>query len=823
MSTERRGPSRPTVGLLVDWLEETYQASIYAGVRDVVQEADVNLIVFTGGSLNSPHEHLSQLNAIYDLAGPDTLDGLIIMTGVLGNYVDHQELERFCSRYTPLPTVNVALPVGDAPSVLIENTQGLRDLITHLIADHGYHRIAFIQGPQGHPEAEARYRVYCEVLAEHNLPLDPNLVAPAKFSRLFSARAIQLLLDERGLEPGKDIDAIVAANDGTAYGVLDALQARNVHVPDQVAVTGFDDREESASVIPPLSTVRHPMHQVGRQAAEMLLDLLAGKRVPERVVFPTEMVVRQSCGCLSQIAQQATLAEKTTRDDRPFQEAFAARRRRILNAMCQSLDVSPDEPPEHLERLLDAFVAQVTGESDSAFTAELNRTLRQVALAESDLAPWHGALSALRRHAKGCLADPEMVSSAEDLLQQSRTLISEMVALAQAYRTLQAEQQAEVLRQINETLITTFDIPALMDTIAERLPRVGIRGCYLSLYDDRETDPPAWSRLMLAYTDQGRIELEPEGQRFPSTHLVPKDLLPQGRRYDLLAKSLHFQKDQIGFALFEIGPQSGIIYSTLCRQISSSLKGALLFEERSQAEKALARQTKELMRSNAELEQFAHIASHDLREPLRSVKSYLQLLQRQYGDQIDKEAKTYVSYAVDGAERMQTLIQDLLTYSRVGTRTAPLEPTNCNEIVGYVKDNLVAAIEEAQAQVTHDELPTVIADRTQMMQLFQNLIGNGIKFRGEDSPRVHITAEQQSGHWLFSVTDNGIGIEPQYRKRLFRVFQRLHTRDEYEGSGIGLAVCKKIVERHGGRIWIDPESNHGTTFCFTVPITKPGL
>ncbi len=233
----------------------------------------------------------------------------------------------------------------------------------------------------------------------------------------------------------------------------------------------------------------------------------------------------------------------------------------------------------------------------------------------------------------------------------------------------------------------------------------------------------------------------------------------------------------------------------------------------------LARQAEELARSNAELEQFAYVASHDLQEPLRMVSSFTQLLAKRYRGRLDADADDFIDYVVGGAVRMQHLINDLLTYSRVGRAGEGFAPTDCAAVVATACANLRTAIEECGAQVTSDPLPTVAAEAPQLLQVFQNLIGNAIKFHRKDAPpRVHVGARRQEGDWLFWVRDNGIGIEPQYAARIFLVFQRLHGRKEYPGTGIGLAICKKVVERHGGRIWVESEPGRGSTFFFTLPV-----
>jgi signal transduction histidine kinase len=267
------------------------------------------------------------------------------------------------------------------------------------------------------------------------------------------------------------------------------------------------------------------------------------------------------------------------------------------------------------------------------------------------------------------------------------------------------------------------------------------------------------------------------------------------------------------------GKTYDVINTPLRNQDGSVDKLAILrdFTERKHAEEEMKQLADELSRSNTDLQQFAYAASHDLQEPLRVIAGFVKLLEKGYKGRLDEKADEFIKYALGGVGRMQVLINDLLEYSKVGTKGLSMRPTDCFFVVDKAVCDLWAAIEESGASVTCDELPTVMADVSQMSRLFQNLISNAIKFRGIEPVRVHISSRKEEGEWVFSVRDNGIGIDPGQAERIFVMFKRLHTKEEYPGTGIGLAICKRIVERHGGRIWVESGQGRGSTFYFTIP------
>ena len=279
----------------------------------------------------------------------------------------------------------------------------------------------------------------------------------------------------------------------------------------------------------------------------------------------------------------------------------------------------------------------------------------------------------------------------------------------------------------------------------------------------------------------------------------------------------------------------------LATQVAIAIKQAMLFEQLQRTNQELAESkadleikvrdrtrelelvNRQLLKLNQELEQFAYIVSHDLREPLRMVTSFTQLLKQKYAGHLDSEADRIIGFAVDGAIRMEELINDLLTYSRVGNSGKTLELVDTEAVLDQALSNLHLALQETNAQIIRESLPAVVGDTTQLIQLWQNLIANGIKYRGTESPRIEIGATAELEQYLFWVKDNGIGINPKYSDRIFQIFQRLHTRQEYPGTGTGLAICHKIIERHGGKIWVESELGQGATFYFTLPVEQEAI
>ncbi|MBN2103623.1 substrate-binding domain-containing protein [bacterium] len=813
MIQKKQNQNDLTIGFLTDWIEQRYQATIYKGIADIARLNNANLISFVIGSLNEPYEFIAQRNVIADLINPEKLDGLIVMSGALSNYVDYQDLISFIDKYQPLPMTSIGLPITDFPSVLIDNKKGMREALIHLIEVHHFHRIAFIRGPSGHQEAEDRYQSYKEVLSEYKIPLDPRLVMDGDFNWTSGAKAIYELLNIRKLHPKTDFEAIVASNDFMALSALETLTAQGIKVPEEVAVIGFDNIEETTLVMPPLTTVRQPLYQMGKHAAEIMLTLLNGRDAQKEIVLPTKLTVRRSCGCLSYNVQQIGPSKlKSPKNTHTKSTTFP--RKIILEEMNKALGIRPQElSSEWAEALLDKYAAEVRGINHPDFIIVLDRLLRNIPLNDINIDAWHEIISVLYHQTIPLLAnDPHALSIASGLLQQARVLIGEIGQQIISNQVFLTERRSIALSQFNASLVTTYKIPDIVEIITEELLRLNIKSCYLVLYDETENKVPSdWSRLILAYDEYERKDLGINGLRFTSKQLLPDNILPRNTHYALAVFPLFVQETQLGYILFEIEREVRRIYETIRYQISSALKGALFLQERQ-------RTAKELARSNKELEQFAYIASHDLQEPLRAISSYAQLLEKKLKNNRNNDINTFLYYLMEGAQRMQTMIQDLLLYSRVSRRTTFQINANLNSLIDKVIKNLSFTIKEKNASIRINTLPEIKCDPVKMERLFQNLINNALKYCNK-KPEVVISAKQKEAEWEFSIEDNGIGINQEYINEIFGIFKRLHSKDEFKGTGIGLSICKKIVEQHGGEIWAESDGEEkGSTFLFKIPI-----
>ena len=566
-------------------------------VIEVARERGMNLLYFGGGMLHSPLGFEEQSNIIYELIHKENVDGLII-SGIVVHYEGQDGMKHLCQRYAPIPVVTQEVPVDGVPRVLLNFYQGMYDLVTHLIEVHDYRKIAFIRGPEGAVTAEDRYRAYLDSLARHGIPFQQELVTSGTFFEPSGAAAVRLLFDERKLRPSIDVEALVAANDFMALDALEALQMREIRVPDDLAVVGFDNEERCRAVTPTLTTVRMQAEEMGRPLSELLLAKLEGEDGPEQILLSAKIVVRESCGCQDRLVSQATVPLTLPSNGvSSFETRIVAQREEILATLREAAGISSclGENFAWEKCLLDGFLENLSNHSAPEASTHQERGPFLLALDESLGLPaktgrtpiaWQDVISALRRSILPFLKTSELIARAENLWQQARVRIAGIAQRNLLCRRFQANRQAQTLREIEHRLLITFHVDELIEVLAEGLPRLGISECYLSLYEDPQPyhysqAAPEWSRLILAYNRLGRIPLPAEGKRFLSRHLAPQSILAQNSPYSLGIWPLYFRKTQLGFVLFslEINSQETLVYDVLRKQISNALQGDLLVQQ----------------------------------------------------------------------------------------------------------------------------------------------------------------------------------------------------------------------------------------------------
>ena len=821
-------PERLTIGFLLASLHTGASLTIWPSLLDAARRHDVNLICFPGGRLHAAEAFETQRNVIFKLASDEYLDGLITWSSTLGGVLGTAEIQAFHERYHPLPMVSLAQFMEGMPTVSLDSYLGMRSLLIHLIEVHGYHRLAFIRGPEEHYYAQERYRAYLDSLQTCNLPLVPELVTrPLPWES--GTEAVQILLDERGLRPGIDFQAVVASSDMMALWASKTLQARGFRVPDDVAVTGFNNSTEERLATPPLTTVDLPFYEQGSKAMDVLMRLLDGGSVPALITLPSKLIVRQSCGCPSAAIAQA--AYSPPYEEAPLNGGISLKDMRAdcLSEMVAAIGPAPGTTG-WLGHVFDAFVHDLENISatkpSSQLLSVLDSVLDQAMRANYDILPWQDAVSILRRWALLSLPHSERVG-VEALFSQARVVVGEAIQRYHAYWQWQANREAEKLRDTNRALLTTFDIQQLTDVLVERLPDLGIPSVYLVLYEPGTTaEAPEEARLVLAYTDNEQAALEPGGRLLSPRQLVPPDLLPRHRRYSLVAEPLYFQEKSLGYVVFEIGPHDGNVYELLRNNLSSALQGALLFQESQRARLAAEKADRIKTRLLANV-------SHEMRAPLNIILGYTQDALRapnKYGKELPPSLISDVRQIHSNAEHQLRVINDLLDLSRaeIEELDLSLELLDPNQLL---LDAFHSFADQSTSPDIHwninipERLPQIRADAIRLRQIFLNLLSNAKKYT--EQGEITLGAEVSPPQIHFWVKDTGSGIDPEQQERIFEPFVTMEDNRRLAGGiGLGLSITRHLVALHNGTMRLDSQPGVGSTFHIYLPLpaldkTKP--
>lgn len=581
---------RITIGLILDDISDDYEIDIWLGIMDKAEELDINLLCFSSGEVHLDSNELRQANVLYNMINANTVDGLIFLTAALVNDITQEEMEEFVGRYSDIPMVSVAQTLKGTTTILVDNKKGMYDAVAHLINEHGKKNIAFVKGPDSNPEAIERLEAYKEALEDNGLKFNPNLVCPGDFETSSGEIAVKTLLNKRKVE----FDAIVGADDYTAFGAVKELQRQGKNIPGDIAVVGFDDIEESRFLTPPVTTVRQPLFDQGRKSVEIIVDLIHEKQVDKEIFLATEVVFRHSCGCIDPTVVHAGLVHEKLKKAQFDTGSF--NKEHFITHMTNVLMSSPIKlSKKYIHDILSCFWREISGGPAGCFLNTLDEILATVVQAGGDLLAWQEVFSSMRLHFMSMTDNRQMILIAEDLWQQARVMVGENAERAQAYRRFIAKQQAVLLRAIGQALITTFELDDLLNVIHQEIPRAEIPSCYVAAFDGKE-HPPEKAKVILAYDRNGRIELDNDDVMFECCReLIPSKIFKNNNRYSMMVLPLFFSYNDIGYTLVEIGPKSGEIYDAIRVQMSTSLQGSLLLEELKEKQREEVRRLKKEM------------------------------------------------------------------------------------------------------------------------------------------------------------------------------------------------------------------------------------
>jgi signal transduction histidine kinase/DNA-binding LacI/PurR family transcriptional regulator len=815
-----------TSGPLMELCEEQW-----LGVSDGAQANDCDLISFVGHELRHPDVHRRQASSIYDLVAPERIDALVVYTDRIGLLLSDRELEEFLSRYAPIPIVGVERAMARWPAVLMDNRHGMAKAVSHLIEVHGHRRIGFVRGPENHGGAQDRYQGYLDALTQHGLPIAPELVTRPdswNWNPDAAAQAVSEMLDRVAVPP----DALGAANDDFALGALAALEAVGIRTPDEVAVVGFDNytnirshdlgyevlnNGDPATVVSrrvnvnagtvELTTVRAPFREMGWRAVELALAQLRGEPVPPVVTIDTALVIRRSCGCFSAAYGDAAPAGRERLTVRPEPEpetgSIATEMRFALGHVSAAL------PDRWADRLVARFLDELTGQADGTFLPLLAEYVRASVRAGGTPLVWWRALFELRRLALARITDRAGLVAAEDLWLRVQLLLAETIQRLGDYRYRVEEKRDQTVREAGQRLVAASDGKELAGILAEELPRIGIPGCYIAPYESvrlagSPVDPPppdsqstAWSWLLLAYEHGSVVEIAPETSVFPSVLLVPGDRLRSVSPYSMVATPLVFKDEQLGFALFTLGPRIGWIYMALQDQLSTALHRAYLVERERVAVAAVAEahRREERQRLAGELHDSVSQALFSMTLHTRA----LQLVVEQQG--YDPEGKL-----AHGLTELRDLHQVALTEMRELIFQMRPDTLHDEGLVDVIRRHAAAVARrtgiEVRVQATEDRLRLPERVEHELLRVIQEALHNSVKHAVPRRIDIRLTEQVDArGTLVIEVADDGTGFAP----------------DVARPGHLGLETMRERVQRIDGWLTIDSSPTRSTTVRAVVP------
>jgi signal transduction histidine kinase/AraC-like DNA-binding protein len=836
---------RLTIGALADWqvysgILDTFLGPVYRGICAAAHDLQCNLMLSCSVDLGIGQGG-PQVAWPFPAPGVDfipvghwNVDGLIAVGPIMSEARLRYLLQLIDEEY---PVV-FAGAWNAGPRVVVDNEGGIRQAVAHLV-EHGHQQIAFIAGHRAREgDSVRRLRAYRAAVQKYGLEDNPHLVAWGSHTITGGRQAM-----EEVLETGASFTAVLASNDTSAIGAIQALRSAGLAVPQDIAVIGFDDRVEAVAHSPPLTTVRYPAFEQGCQAVALLLKYIEGQQEGfETVRIPTRLVVRESCGCLPGISPgetHETSVQRCTGTDRSIADFESSHERgtgisaEIVRAMAtrvasQTRHLGLDEVYRSCRRLVEVFILALEqpGSGDPMdFHLAVHETLRRVMSSGDDSHAWQAAVSTLRDHLPALLdrsTDSLSRRQAEDMLDQARLAIAETTREQYTRRLVRQVDVANQLGQMAARFLAARDEAEIFGALLEDLPTVGIQHAAVAFYEPEGQDPVAWSVLQVP------SPVAKDLSRFPSREFPPKGLYPEDVPFSLALLPLLVQDDVHGFVAFDTSNLE--LCADIVRQLTVALRAVWLYREAVEARRLAEEGRRLAEEANRLKSRFLSMVSHELRTPLNLICGLSDMLLKG-GEQIGSEEcrvnRADLERINVGAQHLDSLIRDVLDLGRsdVGQLKLICEPLNLVEVLeaaSVIGGQLARDKDLTWRAEIPQSLPRVWGDRARLRQVVLNLVNNAVKFTARGG--IQLSAGVEDGYVTVAVRDTGLGIPVEEQDVIFDEFRQSErtTARGYGGLGLGLAICKRLVEMHGGKIaaYSSGVEGEGSAFHVTLPILE---
>jgi len=815
-----------TIAFIKPNISSNIASILYQGLKESCEQLDMNLLCFFGKRLNDPQvpDHVMS-NRVYDLIHEKTVDAVVIWPTILAYDTANPEEINYYQRFK-VPVVTINTVVDDAWSVVLDNRSSQRQLTLHLLEHHGLKKIGFMQGVTNHYSITERLDEHLKVLDASNIAFDQRLLSGNY--RMTTEGGMEVFKEffiDRRLIPGKDIEAIVCANDAMAFGLMTEMQRHGIRVPQDVAIVSVDNKSLEVKFSPSLTTLDPNFHYFGYKAGEILHSVLHGLPCERKTSISGKLIVRKSCGCLETDAVQDTPVQHASDDHLQTGDKSS----QVIQELLKGPDVVCTN------NMLDCFMADLRNNTET-FLFEFGRCLELARLKLSNMKQFEDLVTFMRASLIGCIPDRNQFIKAENLWHKARILIHD--ASIGEFNTLNMQHFTITYRIMS--VVRMFGpetgLENIKHAIFERFPFIGISACYLVLCRDHQ-QPLGDVSLVFGFDERGLVHGNFEHELYPARQILPLNFLESYKRHEHVICAMYFQGSFIGYAVFKGNLSDTIYYETIAGFLGSAIYGSLLIQNLTSSEAEREKLLVDLWDSNQKLtvaieqarqaseakSRFLANISHEIRTPLNGIIGFAEIMENDHGS----GAAVSPRYILNESERLLSLINDLLDISKIEAGKFELvrEIFNIHDLLESLRVLFAVQANNKGLSFTvqySEDLPRyLIGDPLRLRQVFVNLIGNAVKFTNEGSVRVLLRFQlMPENNLLLSVdiVDTGVGIPEESLDKIFDQFYQAEesTTRRFGGSGLGTAISRELVQLMGGTIGVESEYGKGTRFMFTV-------